>query len=165
MKMIERTFVAIKPDGVQRGLVGEIIKRLENVGLKIIGMKMMWIDKEFAKKHYTEDIAKRRGEHVREMLLDYITEGPIIVMAWEGIHAIDVVRKLVGPTEPKSALPGTIRGDFTHVSFTHADAQKKSIKNVIHASGDGKDAKYELNLWFSPLELHTYRTVHEAHVM
>jgi nucleoside-diphosphate kinase len=163
--MIERTFVAIKPDGVQRGLVGEVIKRFENAGLKIIGMKMQWIDKEFARKHYTEDIAKRRGEHVREMLLDYITEGPIVVMAIEGIHAIEVVRKIVGPTEPKAAAPGTIRGDFTHMSFAYADTNKISVKNVIHASGDRKDADYEVALWFSAKELHSYKTVHDVHII
>lgn len=161
--MIEKTFVAVKPDGVQRGLVGEVIRRFENAGLKIIGMKMMWIDKEFAKRHYTEDISKRRGEHVRTMLIDYITEGPIIVMALEGVHVIEVVRKLVGSTEPKSAQPGTIRGDFTHVSYAYADDRKISIKNVIHASGDAKDAEYEVNLWFTPTELHSYKTVHELH--
>ncbi|MBW2964511.1 nucleoside-diphosphate kinase [Candidatus Woesearchaeota archaeon] len=163
MAMIEKTFVAVKPDGVQRGLVGEVIRRFENAGLKIIGMKMMWIDKEFAKRHYTEDISKRRGEHVRTMLIDYITEGPIIVMALEGVHVIEVVRKLVGSTEPKSAQPGTIRGDFTHVSYAYADDRKISIKNVIHASGDAKDAEYEVNLWFTPTELHSYKTVHELH--
>ncbi|MFC1742090.1 nucleoside-diphosphate kinase [Nanoarchaeota archaeon] len=163
--MIEKTFVAVKPDGVQRGIIGEVIKRFENSGLKIIGMKMVWIDKEFAKKHYTEDIAKRRGEKVRELLLDYITEGPIVVMALEGVHAIEVVRKIVGPTEPKSAAPGTIRGDYTHVSFSYADDKEISVKNVIHASGDAKDAEYEVNLWFTPTELHTYKTVHDKHIL
>jgi len=163
--MIERTFVAIKPDGVQRGLVGEVIKRFENAGLKIIGMKMVWIDKEFAKKHYTEDISKRRGEKVRELLLDYIIEGPIIAMVIEGIHAIEVVRKIVGPTEPKTALPGTIRGDFTHMSFSHADAKQISVKNVIHASGNADDAKYEVSLWFTAKELHSYKTVHDLHIL
>lgn len=162
--MMERTFVAVKPDGVQRGLVGEVIKRFENVGLKIIGMRMQWIDKDFAKKHYTEDIAERRGEHVREMLLDYITEGPIVVMALEGPECIEVVRKIVGSTEPKTAPPGTIRGDYTHVGFAHADKHEKSIKNIIHASGDAKDAKYELELWFKDEDLHDYKTVHEKHV-
>ncbi|MFH1064233.1 MAG: nucleoside-diphosphate kinase [Candidatus Woesearchaeota archaeon] len=163
--MIERTFVAIKPDGVQRGLTGEILKRFENAGIKIVGIKMAWIDKEFAKKHYTEDIAKRRGEKVRELLLDYITEGPIVVMALEGVHVIEVVRKIVGATEPKSSAPGTIRGDFTHMSFAHADKEEKSVKNVIHASGDAKDAEYELKLWFTDKELHSYKTVHEVHVI
>lgn len=162
--MIQRTFVAIKPDGVQRGLVGEVIRRFENVGLKLIGMKMQWIDKDFAKRHYTEDIAVRRGAHVREMLLDYITEGPIVAMVFEGPHAIEVVRKIVGGTEPKSAAPGTIRGDYTHMGFAYADSHKKSVKNIIHASGDEKDATYEVALWFSEKELFKYKTVHEAHV-
>jgi nucleoside-diphosphate kinase len=163
--MIERTFVAIKPDGVQRGLIGEVLKRFENAGLKIVGMKMQWIDKEFAKRHYTEDITKRRGAHVREMLVDYITEGPVVAMVLEGVHAIEVVRKIVGPTEPKAAAPGTIRGDFTHMSFSHADTTKKSVKNIIHASGNAEDAKYEIPLWFTPAELHSYRTVHDIHVI
>jgi nucleoside-diphosphate kinase len=163
--MIERTFVAIKPDGVQRGLVGEVLRRFENAGLKIVGMKMQWIDKDFARKHYTEDIAKRRGAHVREMLIDYITEGPIIAIVLEGVHAIEVVRKIVGPTEPKTAMPGTIRGDYTHVSFSYADEKKKSIKNIIHASGNAEDAKYEIPLWFTDKELHTYKTVHDIHVL
>jgi len=163
--VIERTFVAIKPDGVARGLVGEVIKRFENVGLKIVAMKMQWIDKEFARKHYTEDIAKRRGEHVREMLLDYITEGPIIAMVLEGIHAVELVRKIVGSTEPKASPPGTIRGDFTHMSYDYADSHKKSIKNIIHASGNIDDAKYEVDLWFKKEELHSYKTVHDVHVL
>jgi len=162
--MIERTFVAIKPDGVQRGLIGEVIRRFENAGLKLVGMKMQWIDKDFARKHYTEDIAKRRGEHVREMLIDYITEGPVVAMVWEGVHAIEVVRKIVGPTEPKAALPGTIRGDFTHVSYSYADSTKKSIKNVIHASGNAEDAKYEIPLWFTAKDLHSYKNVHDIHI-
>ena len=161
---MERTFVMIKPDGVQRQLAGEVIKRFENVGLKLIGMKMLWVNKDFAAKHYTEDIAIRRGERVRSDAINYITEGPVIAMVWEGIHTIDVVRKIVGTTESKSAAPGTIRGDYTHMSFSYADAKKASIKNIIHASGDAKDAAYEISLWFTEKELHSYKTVHEVHV-
>ena len=161
---MERTFVMIKPDGVQRQLAGEVIKRFENVGLKLIGMKMLWVNKDFAAKHYTEDIAIRRGERVRSDAINYITEGPVIAMVWEGIHAVDIVRKIVGTTESKSAAPGTIRGDYTHMSFSYADEKKTSIKNVIHASGDVKDAAYEIPLWFTEKELHSYKTVHEAHV-
>jgi nucleoside-diphosphate kinase len=163
--MIEQTLVLIKTDGVMRGLAGKIIERFENAGLKIIGMKMQWIDKEFAKKHYTEDIAKRRGAHVREWLLEYITEGPVIAMVLEGLHAVEIVRKIVGPTEPRTAPPGTIRGDFALHSFDFADKKEKSIRNLIHASGDEKDAKAEIKLWFKPSELHSYETVHEKHVL
>ncbi len=162
--MIERTFVMIKPDGVQRQLVGEVIKRFETVGLKIIGMKMLWIDKDFAKKHYTGDITLRRGEKVRNAMVDYAIGGPVVAMVWEGVSAIEVVRKMVGTTEPKSALPGTIRGDFTHISFAYADVKNIAAKNIIHASGDAKDATYEVALWFTEKELYTYNTVHDVHL-
>jgi len=162
--MIERTFVMVKPDGVQRQLVGEIIKRFENAGLKLIGMKMVWVDKDFASKHYTEDITIRRGQRVRSDAIRFIIGGPVIAMVWEGIHAIDVVRKLVGTTESKSAAPGTIRGDYTHMSFPYADERKVPIKNVIHASADAKDAEYEIALWFIKEELFTYKTVHDVHL-
>ena len=162
--MIEKTFVAIKPDGVQRGLVGEVIKRFENSGLKFIAMKMQWLDKDFALKHYTEDISKRRGEKVRELLVDYIAEGPIVAMVLEGIHSIEIVRKIVGPTEPRTAPPGTIRGDFCHVSYDHADKVEKAIRNIIHASGNKEDAEYEIKLWFKDKELHSYETSNEQYI-
>jgi len=158
---IEKTLVLIKPEGVQRALVGKIISRFESAGLKIIGMKQVWVDKEFAKKHYTEDIAERRGEKVREMLLDYIIEGPVIAMVLEGVNAIENVRKIVGGTEPKSAPPGTIRGDFAHVSFAYADKNNIPVKNLIHASGNEKDAKHEVPLWFNEKELHSYKTIQD----
>ncbi|MBW2966365.1 nucleoside-diphosphate kinase [Candidatus Woesearchaeota archaeon] len=162
--MIEKTLVLLKTDAVERGLIGRIIERFENAGLKIIGMKMQWIDEKFAKRHYTEDIAKRRGEHVRAWLLQYITEGPVVAMVLEGLHAIETVRKIVGPTEPRTAAPGTIRGDFALVSYDFADKKKKAIRNLIHASGNKKDAEHEIKLWFEPEELHSYETVHEKHV-
>jgi len=159
--VIERTLVLIKPEGVQRHLAGRIISRFEDAGLKIIGMKQVWVDKELAKKHYTEDIAERRGQRVRERLLDYLIEGPVIAIALEGVNAIKNVRKIVGGTEPKSAHPGTIRGDFAHVSFAYADKKEIAVKNLIHASSNEKDAKNELKLWFKPSELHTYKTVQD----
>lgn len=161
--MTERTLILIKPDGVQRGLVGKILARFEDAGLKITGMKMKWASKEFALKHYTEDVAKRRGEQVRKGLIDYITEGPVVAAVLEGIQAVEIVRKLSGDTESRAALPGTIRGDFSHASYAYADARKKSLKNVIHASANRKEADYEINLWFKKEELHTYRTSHEQH--
>lgn len=160
--MLQRTFVMVKPDGVRRGLVGEIIKRFEMRGLKVIGLKMQWIDEDFAKKHYTQDIADRRGEHVRTALLKYVREGPIVAMVIEGVNAIENIRKIVGGTEPKSASPGTIRGDYAHISYAQADKTGKAVMNLIHASGDEKDAKYEVPLWFSDSELYEYKTNHEA---
>ncbi len=159
--MIQRTLVLIKPDGVMRGLVGEVIKRFENKGLKMIGLKMVCIDKEFAAKHYTEDIAKRRGEKVRKVLLDYITEGPVVAIVIEGVDAVNVIRIITGNTEPSKAMPGTIRGDFTHHSFHYADGKEMSIKNIIHASANIEEAEKEILLWFSIDELYDYKKADE----
>ncbi len=158
--MIERTFVMLKPDSIQRQIVGRIIQRFEDAGLKIVGMKMQWIDEEFSKKHYKDHIDKPFFKGLDE----FVREGPVIAMVIEGINAIENVRRIVGSTEPKSAMPGTIRGDFAHVSYSYADEKGKAIKNLIHASGNKEDAEYEINLWFKPEEIHTYKTVHEHHV-
>ena len=159
-KMIEKSLVIIKPDGVERGLVGEIIKRFENTGLKIIGIKMVWIDKKFAEEHYKAHSSK---PFFRE-LVEFITEGPVVAFVVEGVHAIDNVRRLVGSTSPHEAAPGTIRGDFAHMSMTYASKQGLGGKNVIHASGTKKEADEEIKLWFKKEELHSYTTVHEKHV-
>jgi len=162
--MIERTVVIIKPDGVERSLTGKILSRFETAGLKIVGLKMVKIDKKMAMSHYTEDLAKRRGAHVRNVMIDYISAGPVVAAAIEGVGAIEVVRKVTGDTEPRAALPGTIRGDFTHVSYKHADSKKGPVKNVIHASSNKDDAKRELALWFDKKELNSYKSVHDTHV-
>lgn len=158
--MVQKTFVAVKPDGVQRGIVGEIIKRFENAGLKIIGMKMAWVDKEFAEEHYKE----HKGKPFFEGLVNFIQEGPVVAIVFEGVGAIATVRKLVGGTEPASAAPGTIRGDFAHVSYDYADKKKITVKNVIHASANEKDAEKEIKLWFKNDELHSYPRVEEKHI-
>lgn len=162
--VLQQTLVLIKPDGVARGLTGEVIKRFEQRGLKIVALKLVKINMDHAKKHYTEDISQRRGEKVRNQLLDFITEGPVVAMIIEGVDAIANVRKLVGATESKSALPGTIRGDFTHVSYAHADEKEIPVRNVIHASADETDAKNETALWFSIDELYDYKRTDEFHV-
>jgi nucleoside-diphosphate kinase len=162
--MIQRTLVLIKPDGVQRGLSGDIIQRFEKVGLKIVGMKMQWIDKDFAKTHYT-GVDERKGQKVFDMLLDLITMGPVIAMVLEGVDAVSVVRKLCGPTEPKEALPGTIRGDYAHVSYQYSDRVSEAVRNVVHASGEPDEAKYEIALWFKPEEIHDYPSVHDIHIL
>lgn len=156
--MIEKTLVLVKPDGVRRGLIGEIIKRFEQRGLRIIGMKMIHVDKEFAKKHYTEDISIRHGEKIRSMLLDFITEGPIISMCIEGINAVENVRKICGNTYPHEAAVGTIRGDFAHISKEHAINENIQVRNVVHSSGSKEEAISEVNLWFSSNELYNYKT-------
>lgn len=162
--MIEQTLVLIKPDGVARGLIGEVIKRFEQRGLKIVGLKLVHINEDHAKKHYTEDITKRRGERVRNSLIEFLTKGPVVAMVIEGISAIDNVRKIVGNTESKSALPGTIRGDFSHMSYEHADSKEIPLRNIIHASGNEEDAKNELALWFSVDEIHDYKRSDDEHI-
>ena len=159
--MIEQTLVLIKPDGVERGIIGEIISRFEKVGLKIAGMKLVWVDKEFAKQHYAEHVDKPFYSGLESM----ITMGPVVAMALEGIDAISLVRKMVGETEPKSAPPGTIRGDFAHHSYHYTDKKGISIKNLIHASGNQEDADAEIKLWFEENEIHSYDTVHQIHTM
>ncbi|MBI4835711.1 MAG: nucleoside-diphosphate kinase [Candidatus Abawacabacteria bacterium] len=161
---MERTLVLIKPDGVQRGLIGEVISRFERAGLKIVGLKIVQVSEDFARKHYTEDIELRRGAKVRKLLTDLLSKHPVVAIALEGIGAIEVVRKIVGSTEPRAALPGTIRGDYSHVSYAHADKEEKVVFNIVHASGDSKDAEHEVPLWFSDAELVGYKTVHEHHV-
>ncbi len=164
--MIERTLVLLKPDAVKRGLMGRIISRFEDSGLKIVGSKMVWIDQKLGMKHYEEigQVGKRRGEKVLAQLLSFMMTGPVMALCIEGVNAVENVRKMCGSTEPKAALPGTIRGDFSHVSYSHADDSGKAIQNVIHASGSVEDATLEVALWFKAEELHSYNTVHEVHV-
>ncbi len=156
---IERTLVLIKPDGVQRALVGEILTRFEKVGLSIVGMKMVMVDADFSKEHYKAHVDKPFYPGLETM----ITEGPVVALVLEGVSAVEQVRKMVGGTEPKSAMPGTIRGDYAHVSYKHADAKGIAVKNLIHASGTSEEAIEEVKLWFEDSELHSYETVHEVH--
>jgi len=158
--VLQQTLVLVKPDGVARGLTGDVIKRIEQRGLKIVGLKLVKIDQDFSKKHYAAHIDKDFYKGLEE----FVTSGPIVAMVVEGVDAIENVRKIAGTTESKSALPGTIRGDFSHVSYSHADEKGIAIKNIIHASGDADDAKTEIALWFSIDELHTYSRTDEAHV-
>lgn len=163
MNTIERTLVLLKPDAVQRGIMGEILTRFERAGLKIVGLKMVQPDRDHYFHHY-ETIGKvisRRGQEVFNMNLDSMLAGPVVAMVLEGIEAAELVRKMVGATEPKSALPGTIRGDYAHMSYAHGDAAKVGIPNIVHASGDAKEAKDEIAHWFSDMELFDYQTVHE----
>jgi nucleoside-diphosphate kinase len=161
--LFQRTLVLLKPDAVQRSISGRVIQRFEDAGFKIIGMKMRWVNAEFGKRHYF-DVLERHGPAVLNGLIKNITEGPVIAMVLEGVAAIEIVRKMVGSTEPKSALPGTIRGDFAQHSYMLADTKGIGIKNIVHASASPKDAAYEIKLWFTDDELHTYKTVHEVHV-
>lgn len=157
---IQRTLILFKPDAVQRGIVGEILTRFERVGLKIVGTKMIFPDKDHYYKHY-EKIGKmitRRGEKAFDLALTFMTQGPVIAMVLEGVDAVDLVRKLVGITEPKNAAPGTIRGDFSHMSFGYAGQAGRGIPNLIHASGCMEEAAEEIAHWFNDGELYEYST-------
>src|SRR3989338_8932752 len=158
-KLIQQTLVLLKPDAVERGLIGQILQRFENAGLRISGMKLVWINQEFSKKHYSAHVEKQFYKSLEE----FITSGPVLAIVLEGIEAVDLVRKMTGATEPKSAMPGTIRADYSHHSYGYADSKGIAIKNLIHASGDLNDAKKEVALWFKKDELHSYSPVHEKH--
>jgi nucleoside-diphosphate kinase len=182
----ERTLVIIKPDGVQRSLIGEVIKRYEQVGLKLVGLKMTVPTADQVEAHYMvnpdfktnvgtktiESYKKKgetpptenpetQGEFVLKGLKKYMASGPVVVMCWEGIHAIEVVRKITGGTEPRTSDVGTIRGDYVLDSYQLADADDRSVRNLIHASGDTKEAEKEIALWFADSDLLDYRLVQE----
>ena len=182
----ERTLVVIKPDGVQRTLIGEIIKRFERIGLKLVAMKMMVPEADHIEKHYTLDPEWRRitgektiasyikkGEtpwttdplEVTTVLLNtlkkYMTSGPVVAMVWEGAHAAETVRKITGGTEPRTSDVGTIRGDFVLDSYMMADTDKRAVRNLIHASGSAKEAEAEIAHWFKKEEIVDYRLVQE----
>ena len=141
----EKTFVMIKPGGVRRGLIGEVIKRFEQRGLKIVAMNMKWINKEHARKHYVE----HKEKDFFDEIIESITSGPVVAMVIEGVNAVKGVRKIVGSTNPEDAAPGTIRGDFAHALVWGG-------KNIIHASANKEDAENEIELWFSPNDINTY---------
>ncbi len=152
----ERTFVLVKPDGVKRGLIGEVLKRYENAGLQIAAAKLISCSKELAEKHYGE----HKGKEFFKPLTEFLTSGPSLALALEGSQAIDVVRKINGDTEPKSAAPGTIRGDFTHMGYARCPELNGTIYNVVHASDSPESARRELNLWFKEDDfVDSYNTV------
>lgn len=160
---VEQTLIIFKPDALQRGLVGDILTRFEKVGLKIVGVKMIAPSRDHYYKHYEEigQMVTRRGQDKFDITLEMMVEGPVIAMVLRGVEAVALVRKLVGGTEPKSALPGTIRGDFSHMSFGYADNKGKGIPNLIHASGDPEEAEKEIDHWFADSELYDYQVLNE----
>ncbi len=164
---IEQTLIIFKPDAIERGLVGEILSRFEKAGLKIVATKMVKPTKEHLEEHY-EDIGKlktRRGEKAFNITIELLQESPLIAIVLEGVEAVALVRKMVGATEPKTAAPGTIRGDYAHLSFAHADDEdiQSYLPNLLHASGDEKDAKAEIAHWFSKEEIFKYSVMHEKY--
>ncbi len=160
----ERTLIIFKPDAVQRGIVGEVLSRFEKMGLKIVGMKMVNPDEAHYFHHY-ETIGKmvsRRGEPQFKVQLGAMQEGPVIATVLEGVEVVAVVRKMVGATNTKEALPGTIRGDYAHASLDYVNENGVALPTVMHASGDPEEAKAEIAHWFSDSEIYAdYQTVHE----
>ena len=143
----ERTFVMVKPDGVQRGLVGEIIGRFEKKGLKIVAMKLVSVSKEFAEKHY----GVHKGKPFFKPTVKFITSSPVVAMILEGNNAIDLVRTMMGKTNPQDAAMGTIRGDFGQFIG----------RNIVHGSDSPDTAEFEINLWFKPEEIANYTRIDE----
>jgi nucleoside-diphosphate kinase len=162
---MERTLVLLKPDALQRGIAGEIISRFEKVGLKIVAARMLQPDYDHYHEHYEGigTLETRRGKAAFDVTLEMMLMGPVIAMVLEGIGAVEQVRKMVGATEPKSAQPGTIRGDYSHISFAHANAHGVGIANLVHASADEKEAAAEIKHWFSDSDIYEYETVHEKY--
>jgi nucleoside-diphosphate kinase len=157
----ERTLVILKPDAVMRGLAGRIIARFEDASLKVVGMKMRLMDGEFTRKHYF-DLEDRLGAAVYNATATFMQRGPVIAFVLEGEDAVATVRKIVGTTYPNDAQPGSIRGDFAHQSKAAATKTGKAVANLVHASGNPDEAKYEIDLWFAESELHTYRSMAET---
>ena len=147
---MERTFVMVKPDGIQRAIIGQVTSRFESKGLKLVAAKMIHINKDLASTHYQEHL----GKAFYEKLIDYITSGPVLAMVWEGRDVISCVRTVVGKTNPLEAAPGTIRGDFG----------METGRNMIHASDSSESAKREISLFFSDEEILAYTRIDETWV-
>lgn len=181
----EQTFVMVKPDGVQRSLVGEVIARFERTGLKIAALKMTIPTEEQCWAHYAKDdvwftekgertVAERQkqglsvdkeaieyGKDIIRQLVDFMTSGPIVALVLEGNQSVKIVEKLVGGTEPSTSDIGTIRGDLTLDSYGLAGADERAVRNLIHCSDSPEEAAREMAIWFAPDEIKQYRLVGE----
>lgn len=186
----ERTVLLIKPDGIKRGLIGEIVKRIESRGLKVIAMKMIIASAEQAKKHYPgtdewligmgnktlenykeykkdpkkelgTDNPLRIGQKIYKWNIDFLTSGPMLAMLISGVHAVGMIRKIVGHTLPSKAEMGTIRGDYSVDSPVLANLGQRALHNLVHASGDAQEAKHEIKHWFKKSEIHDYNRAEE----
>lgn len=191
MLFMERSLIIIKPDGVLRALNGEILSRFEKVGLKMVAAKFLKVQRDMAEKHYpsereelwkgigqkTIDNYAELGKNVKEgmgtddpleigkmvrvWLMEYLMEGPVFVFVVEGPHTVELVRKICGHTLPLKSAPGTIRGDYSYDSSFLANSAKRPIRNLMHASGNLEEARYEVDLWFKPEEIFTYERADE----
>lgn len=182
----EKTLVIIKPDGIQRSLIGEVIQRYERTGLKLVAIKMLIPTTEMIETHYTldpewklktgikniqaykdkglvppHDDPIKQSNIIIEKLKKYMTSGPVIVMVWQGMHAVAIVRKITGGTEPLLSDVGTIRGDYVLDSYKIADEDFRAIRNIVHASGSVKEAKDEIKHWFFDGEIMKYKHIQD----
>ena len=183
----EKTLVIIKPDGLQRNLIGEITSRYERVGLKLVGLKMMNAGIDLVNGHYNLDPQWFRlvgeksikglidkgitppspdvnimAQSVLDRLIKYMTSGPIIIMIWQGAHAVNIVRKITGDTEPLTSDVGTIRGDYVLDSYQLSTDDNREVRNLVHASGNVNDAEKEIKYWFKDEEIMDYVLVNDA---
>lgn len=182
---LEQTLLIVKPDGVQRTLIGEVLRRVERVGLKLVAAKIVVPDEAKARAHYTSDptwlarvgeksiaAAKARnaphpetpvaaGEAILAKLLKYLSSGPVFAMVWQGAHAAAVVRKLVGGTEPLTSDVGTIRGDLMLDSYSMSEQDGRAVRNIVHASGSPEEATLEIPVWFGASEIVRYSLAHD----
>jgi len=186
----EKSVVLLKPDAIKRGLIGEILSRFEKAGLKIIALKMVWVDQDLVAKHYPDEkeyltsVGNKTlktyeeygedpkeqlgtqdpyaiGQMVRKWNIEFLTSGPVVAILLQGLHAVDAIRMMVGNTLPRFAEPGTIRGDYSLDSPILANMQKRTIRNMVHASGKIAEAQFEEELWFRKNEIHDYKRVDE----
>lgn len=182
----EKTLVIIKPDGVQRSLIGQVIKRHERIGLKLVALKTIIPSAQMIERHYTVDsewlrkvgektisgyVAKNikppsddpveNGKTVLKRLTKYFSSGPVVAMVWQGAHAVGIVRKIVGGTEPLNSDVGTIRGDFVVDSYVISGADDRAVRNIVHASGTAGEAEKEIEIWFKPEEILDYRLIQD----
>ena len=181
----EKTLVILKPDAVQRGLIGELLKRFENTGLKLVALKMMVPSEDLVWKHYNKDdawfqskgeklvenlkaagrpVEKEAIEYGREIvgaLVKFMTASPVIPMVWEGNQSVAIIRKIVGVTEPATSSVGTIRGDFTLDSYELANLDDRAVRNLVHCTDDPAESEREISLWFTPEEVINYRLIAE----
>lgn len=181
----EKTLVLLKPDAVQRNLIGDIVSRFERAGLKIVGMKFLQPTKEQAYKHYVKneeeiealgnrsiegkrkngvevnDDPKELGMSIINRLVTFLSQSPVVAIVLEGSNSIPIVRKIVGSTEPLNSDVGTIRGDYTIDSYDLADTDNRAVRNLVHASANQFDSDYEIKVWFGENEIYSYKNVRD----
>ncbi len=160
---VERTLVLLKPDAVARGLVGRLIARFEDALLKVVAAKMVWMDAVLTKQHYF-DLEERFGADVYNLMAEFMQTGPVLALVLEGVEAVACTRKLVGPTFPDQAAPGTIRGDFAHMSRAYANEHSLAVANLVHASGTPEEADHEIDVWFGKEEIYEYPTAAQQYL-